>query len=178
MTDTFFCIQLDLSSRSELIESKAFLSSSKPIAGPKRKGLLSRLPSAGGLASSVAVGSLTWALSQLGISSSDEDDLDDANTKDWSKAQGDWVCWKALEEAADRIIEEHYQKSLLSSVDSLYTRQGFEDELCSVAAKMWNPNSTKLGTADVQALLKHLERDRQVISMDKQVRLFDEIVMH
>ena len=116
-------------------------------------------------------------MSQLGLGGSHDDDEESGeDTKAWRKAvkEREWVCWEALSEAAEAVIQEHYQnKVILSPLDSLYTRADFREKLGGEGIRRWSQSTThqsrQLNEQDTEVLLKHLERDRKLVAVDKGV---------
>ncbi|PLW23509.1 hypothetical protein PCASD_12043 [Puccinia coronata f. sp. avenae] len=85
----------------------------------------------------------------------------------------DWVNLLLLRHAADRIIERYQQDflGLSPSMECLFTHAQFEDQL----AREIFPSAQsglKLSSTDLGVLLKHLERDRRILTAEKNLIKF------
>ncbi|KDN40178.1 hypothetical protein K437DRAFT_258766 [Tilletiaria anomala UBC 951] len=166
---------LELANAFELVRASDFMAAEKALPGPS-KGAKGRLISPTKVASSLAMDVLTWALAQLGVGSAEDDEDEGGDAKAWKEAQGDWVCWEAVDEAAQIVLREHYEhRALLSSLDSLYTKDDFQGKLCTRVVSKWgasNAGSEPLSARDLDALLKHLQREYSAVSVDNEIVKF------
>ncbi len=167
--------QLELEAQGEVYAKADFLTATQPLAGPSKgrgRGFDPR-----GMARSLASGSLAWALSKLGIGSSEGDEEDaGSGAQAWRQAckQRSWVCWENLRQAADAVLEEQYiQRSILSSVDLLYSRDAFRAEFGTKVLESFARDRSfaggQLGEEDTELLLRHLQRDQETLIYDKEV---------
>ncbi|KAK0210854.1 Snf7-domain-containing protein [Desarmillaria ectypa] len=139
-----------------LIPLSAFLSLSQSIYASHS--LLHTLPSL--VASYLITKPLWWALGQIGI-----DGLFASNAGD-SKWHGEYVILSLLERAAEKILVEQKAKSGGPS-DGIYAVEGFRRDFAACI------NETHvMSETDAKVLIKFLERDQSIITVDKEVIKF------
>lgn len=154
--------------KTELISSKAyfplssFLTSTQSIYDP------GWLPYR--VASYVVGKPLWWALQQLSIVG-DDDSAHVSNAQRWSKVKGDYVVRSLLEQAGDAVLRAQEANTGLSLASTLYNFETFKREFADGAFE-----GVVLSDRDMKVLLKFLERDKQTIVVQNDVRLFQRVV--
>lgn len=104
-----------------------------------------------------------WALHQLNLNSSDHE----SDVELWGRIKGDYVLVGVVERAADAVLASQRSRGV-SIADTLYSFDSFRATFAASAL----PGVT-LSDNDLRILLKFLERDRQVVITEKEVRLSD-----
>ena len=109
-----------------------------------------------------------WALEQMGVVG--EEGLLSSGTRQHHHKDttwwGDYVMLSIVERAADALMECQEAK-WASPGDALYTMESFRKTFAGVAG---GDEDVPLRELDAKTLLKYLERDRQVVVVDKEVR--------
>ncbi|KAF8798155.1 hypothetical protein BYT27DRAFT_7124098 [Phlegmacium glaucopus] len=115
---------------------------------------------------------LWWALEQMGIVG--EEGLLGSGTRQHHHKDitwwGDYVMISIVEGAADAVMERQEAKNA-SAGDALYTMESFRKTFAGVAG---GDEDVPLRDLDAKTLLKYLERDRQVVVVDKDIIKFVE----
>ena len=110
---------------------------------------------------------LWWALEQMGIVG--EEGLLSSGTRQQHHKDttwwGDYVMISVVERAADAVMESQEARSG-SPGDALYTMEVFRKTFAGVAG---GGQDVPLRELDAKVLLRYLERDRQVVVVDKDV---------
>jgi len=110
---------------------------------------------------------LWWALEQMGVVG--EEGLLSSGTRQHPHKDttwwGDYVMISIVERAADAVMERQEAKGA-SAGDALYTMESFRNTFAGVAG---GDEDVLLRDLDAKTLLKYLERDRQVVVVDKDV---------
>lgn len=106
---------------------------------------------------------LQWALHQLNLNSSE----DESDTERWNRIRGDYVLVGVTERAADAVLASQRSRGV-SLANTLYTFDSFRATFAASAL----PGVT-LSDKDLRVLIKFLERDRQVVITEKEVRSSD-----
>jgi charged multivesicular body protein 7 len=106
---------------------------------------------------------LQWALHQLSLSSAE----DESDTERWNRIKGDYVLVGVAECAADAVLALQRARGV-SLADTLYSFDSFRATFAASAL----PGVT-LSDKDLRVLIKFLERDRQVVITEKEVRRSD-----
>ena len=112
---------------------------------------------------------LWWALEQMGIVG-EEGLLSSGTRQDRHKDTtwwADYVMVSIVERVADAVMERQEGKGA-SSGDALYTMESFRETFAGAAG---GDDDVPLRDLDARTLLKYLERDRQVVVIDKDVSL-------
>ena len=151
-------VVLDLAATHELTPLSQYLNSTSPIAGPSR-GKASWIPSAGTVVKFVVGKPLWWAMSNMGLTSSPDEEQDEL--KEWKRAKGSWVVWENLEKAAEALLSDHFASPRLSPLESLFTLEAFKTTL--------RTSQPHLSETDVRLVLKYLSRDRRVAAVEKSI---------
>ncbi|KAF8682284.1 SNF7 family [Rhizoctonia solani] len=99
---------------------------------------------------------LWWGLQQAGLVG------DDVIRESW----GDFVVLANVEAAAKKVIDYQGSKGAIGPASALYTFASFRQTFGDLAAQH---SGATLSEADVRVLVKHLERDRNCIVVDRQV---------
>ena len=110
---------------------------------------------------------LWWALEQMGVVG-EEGFLSPGTRQHHHKDTtwwGDYVMISIVERAADAVTESQEAKCA-SPGDALYTMESFRKTFGGVAG---GDEDVPLRELDAKTLLKYLERDRQVVVVDKEV---------
>jgi charged multivesicular body protein 7 len=103
---------------------------------------------------------LSWALQQLNVLGSD----DESEAERWKRTRGDYVLVSVLEHAADSVLALQRERDV-SLADTLYSFDSFRATFAAYAL----PGVT-LSDKDLRVLLKFLERDRQAVVTEGEVR--------
>ncbi|QRW27702.1 vacuolar-sorting protein SNF7 [Rhizoctonia solani] len=98
---------------------------------------------------------LWWGLQQAGL-------VGDDIRESW----GDFVVLANVEAAAKKVIDYQGSKGAIGPASALYTFASFRQTFGDLAAQH---SGATLSEADVRVLVKHLERDRNCIVVDRQV---------
>jgi len=107
------------------------------------------------VAAAVVGGPLWWALRQAGLAS------DDVVKETW----GDFVILTNLESAAKAVLDAQRAKGAIGPSSALYSFATFRHEFGDLAT----PHAgATLSETDVRVLVKHLERDRGCLVVNKQ----------
>ena len=113
---------------------------------------------------------LWWALEQMGVVG--EDGLLSSGTRQHHHKDttwwGDYVVISVMERAADAVMESQEAKCT-SPGDALYTLESFRKTFAGVAG---GDEVVPLRELDARTLIKYLERDRQMVVVDKEVGLW------
>jgi charged multivesicular body protein 7 len=113
---------------------------------------------------------LWWALEQMGVVG--EEGLLSPGTSQYHHKDttwwGDYVMISTVERAADAVMESQEAKCA-SPGDALYTMESFRKTFGGVAG---GDEDVPLRELDAKTLLKYLERDRQVVVVDKEVSFY------
>lgn len=107
---------------------------------------------------------LWWALEQLELVKSEESYNE---TEWWKKISGDYVVLGLVEKAADAVLRIRETQGGGGPADDLFSFDSFRKAFGTAVNA-----SGALGEADTKVLVKFLERDRKVISVDKEVIKF------
>ncbi|CAE6455999.1 unnamed protein product [Rhizoctonia solani] len=107
-------------------------------------------------ASAIVGRPLWWALQQTGLVG------DDVIGETW----GDFVVLANVEAAAKRVIDFQRTKGGIGPASALYTFTSFRQTFGELAAQH---SKVTLSETDVRVLVKHLERDRNCVVVDRQV---------
>ena len=112
---------------------------------------------------------LWWALERMGVIG--EEGFLSSGTRQYYHNEtawwGDYVMISIVERAADAVMESQ-ETRYASPGDALYTVESFRKAFAGVAG---GDEDVPLRELDAKTLLKYLERDRQVVVVDKEVRL-------
>ncbi|CEL51560.1 putative protein C1604,18c OS=Schizosaccharomyces pombe (strain 972 / ATCC 24843) GN=SPBC1604.18c PE=3 SV=1 [Rhizoctonia solani AG-1 IB] len=107
------------------------------------------------IASTLVGRPLWWALQQTGFVG------DDVIRETW----GDFVVLANVEAAAKKVIDAQRAKGGIGPASALYTFASFRQAFADISAQ--HPGAT-LSETDVRALVRHLERDRSCMVVDRQ----------
>ena len=113
---------------------------------------------------------LWWALEQMGVVG-EEGFLSSGTMQDHHKDTtwwGDYAVISIVERAADVVMESQEAKCA-SPGDALYTMESFRKTFAGVAG---GDEVVPLRELDARTLIKYLERDRQMVVVDKEVGLW------
>lgn len=79
---------------------------------------------------------------------------------------GDYVILSLVENAADEVVVKHERRGKGSKADGLYAFEEFRQAFGGVAG---GKEDEILREMDANVLLKHLERDRKIVVVDREV---------
>lgn len=121
---------LDLRGRQHLIELRKYTDSAVPIAGPSSKqSRSSYLPTPRAVLGFVVGKPLWYALGALGLSSDGQDE-DEDEVREWKAAKGKWVSWDNVE--VSRALGDETRLLLtISVVNLLYPQTSSQRRQCS-----------------------------------------------
>jgi len=108
---------------------------------------------------------LWWALQQAGVVGSGE--VIESDTQRWERVKGYYVLRDLVESAAQGILTHQRSKETGAFADKLYSIESFRKEFSGVAL-----SDNVLSDLDMKVLLKHLERDMDVVVFDGKVIKF------
>lgn len=106
---------------------------------------------------------LWWALEQLELVQA-EDEYSESET--WKRVAGQYVVLGLVERATDAVLRIREAGGAIGAANGLFTFEGFRKEF----GGMVNVGNI-LSEADIQVLVKFMERDRKLIVVDNQVYL-------
>ena len=102
-----------------------------------------------------------WTLEALGVVNEDQGVKED-DRRWW----GDYVLIEPLERVADAVLEMQKTTPSIGPGGSLYTLDGFQRDFCKVLGN----NQKRMTSGDAKVLLRYLERDRNAVVVDREVR--------
>ena len=92
-------------------------------------------------------------------------DVIESDTRRWKRIKGAYVLRDLVESAAQGVLAHQRAKDTGTFADKLHTIESFKRVFSGVAL----PNVV-LSDLDMKVLLKHLERDMNVVVVDRKVR--------
>ncbi|SAM82913.1 uncharacterized protein UBRO_03449 [Ustilago bromivora] len=169
----------ELEKNGAVIPYNVFLTSSKPITGPTRRGggLRGYVPTLGGVARGLLVTPVKWVAGQVYavvLGGSGDEDGEGEYSEDealFRKMKGDWVFFVLVERIADAFLKQHYTaEATISPLSGLMTETEFREKLCAICEKEF---AFRPSQRDASLVLRHLTRDRggNVLHQDGIVKL-------
>jgi charged multivesicular body protein 7 len=143
----------ELANVKTLIPLPAFLSATESIYDPGRTVVR--------IAKYVVGRPLWWALESLGVVGEDEG-VREGDVRWW----GDYVVVSLLERAADAVEKRQRSNAAIGPGGSLYTTTSFRKEFGDAL----EPGLEVMSEVDAMVLIRCLERDRNVVVVDGEVR--------